>query len=433
MQRRYYLDEHRFILVSAGRRSRKTLIGKRKQLLKAIRQPETRWFYGAPTYGQAKKIFWDSLKKDTFEFWACRPSESELEITLVNGSTLHIIGLDKPMRIEGQVWHGCHITEFPNLKPDAWEANIRPALADTGGSAILDGVPEMGASWYRDMAKFAAGGNIPTTLPSVGATGESEDKEWAFYSWFSSDVLDAKEIESARRTFDPRLFKQEYEGSFETLEGLVYYAFKADYWPKGNLDKTISYDHHLPLYIGMDFNVSPMTAIIAQVHGDEVHVIKGYHLKNSNTKLLTERIIADYPKTSTFYVTPCQSSSARQTVAELGITDLRILQSIMTNAHKICNIIKRSKNPPIRNRTNAANSKLCTADGTRKVRIYPDDAGCKELIKDFESLTYLEGTSNIDLSEKMRGHISAAFDYFIERHWPVLATNYEVERGDLIV
>ena len=35
-----------------------------------------------------------------------------------------VVGFDKPERVEGQPWHGGHISEFPNLKPRAWKENI---------------------------------------------------------------------------------------------------------------------------------------------------------------------------------------------------------------------------------------------------------------------------------------------------------------------
>ena len=49
VQINYYHDEHRFIIVTAGRRSRKTLIGQRKVLLEALKYENRRYFLGAPT------------------------------------------------------------------------------------------------------------------------------------------------------------------------------------------------------------------------------------------------------------------------------------------------------------------------------------------------------------------------------------------------
>ena len=118
----------RFPLVPAGRRSGKTERFKRFLVKQAFKIPGM-YFAAAPTHAQAKKIFWDDLK--AFSLSAAherRPSESDLIIYLPNGSEIHVIGLDKPQRIEGIPWTGGGIDEFADVKPESWEANIYPAL-----------------------------------------------------------------------------------------------------------------------------------------------------------------------------------------------------------------------------------------------------------------------------------------------------------------
>jgi hypothetical protein len=426
IQRRYYHDEtHRFQLVGAGRRSRKTLIARRKTLLRALDGPEGgRYFHGAPTRDQAKKIFWNDLKRYTLGFREDF-SDGELWVRLRGGTEIHVIGLDKPARIEGQPWNGCHITEIADIKPDSWNLNIRPVLADTNGWAILDGVPEMGNVWYRDLAKSVCGGVIPPTVPLDGAFGNCEEwKEWCYYSWFSSDVLNENEMAELRKTYDPKVFRQEFEGAFETLEGQVYYGFNADYYPHGNLDKDAVYDKNLPVYLFMDFNVSPMTALLCHVKvaksgenqgKQEVHVFHGYHLENSNTKSLITRILTEWPQTRSYVVVSCQSGSSRQTVADIAMTDRRIIKNELAAAGKACQMGHRSRNPAIMSRIHAVNSML----SHNRVRINPEPHGCKMLIKDLEGLTFKAGTSDVDKSNPMMEHISSALGYGIERYWPI--------------
>ena len=121
IQRRLLLDDkHRFFIVPSGRRSRKSLIAKWKLRQHAIENPG-RYFHGAPTRDQAKKIFWKQLKQSLSLLGLIKHvNESELTVTIraVNNqeSEICVVGLDRPERIEGQPWHGCHITEFNNLK-----------------------------------------------------------------------------------------------------------------------------------------------------------------------------------------------------------------------------------------------------------------------------------------------------------------------------
>ncbi|MEE4462652.1 terminase family protein, partial [Azotobacter chroococcum] len=112
----------RFPLVPAGRRSGKTERFKRF-LVKQASAVHGIYFAAAPTHDQAKKIFWDDLKAFTLSCThSRRPSESDRIIYMESGSEIHVIGLDKPQRIEGIPWTGGGIDEFADIKPDAWEA-----------------------------------------------------------------------------------------------------------------------------------------------------------------------------------------------------------------------------------------------------------------------------------------------------------------------
>lgn len=423
IQKKYYQDNHhRFIVVSAGRRSRKTLIGKRKLLLRAIAQDNKRFFHAAPTRQQAKQIFWAGLKKDTaiFRRYAKAPNETDLYITLDNGTEIHVIGLDKPERMEGQPWHGGHITEVADIKAHAWDENIRPVLADTKGWCILDGVPDKTKVAHKNLAKRACGGVFPKTVAKKGAYKENDkNPEWAYYSWFSSDVLDQDEINTLQSNTDPITFRQEYEGSYEEISGLPYYAFDDTPFPLGNLCSDIHYNVKKPIIMGFDFNVDPMTAVVGQcnrVDGiQRLELIQGYQLRNSNTKSLCEKILIEFCDTQTFFLTPCQSSIARQTVADIGVTDLRIIKDIFHTYNKNLIICKRTKNPKIIDRINATNSLLYN----KKLIVKSDAPGLNFLINDWEQITWKEGTSDLDLRNKMLGHISAALDYVVEYHFPI--------------
>jgi len=118
----------RFPLVPAGRRSGKTERFKRF-LVKEANRITGQYFAAAPTHDQAKKIFWNDLLKFTLSVTHKKqPNISERIIYMNNGSEIHVLGLDKPQRIEGIPWTGGGIDEFADLKPEAWEANIYPAL-----------------------------------------------------------------------------------------------------------------------------------------------------------------------------------------------------------------------------------------------------------------------------------------------------------------
>lgn len=366
---------------------------------------------GAPTRAQAKDIFWTG-RFSGLQMILPRPlisaeSHSDLWVRLPNGAEIHVVGLDKPQRIEGQPWDGCLITEMADVKPTAWGLNIRPVLADTGGFAILDGVPE-GRDWYYDMAVRAAGGVIPATRPMLGAHAENlEDPEWAFYSWYSADVLTAAEIEALKGELDERTYRQEMEGSFEGEEGRAYYAFGT-----GNL---IADSPMKPpqVHVGMDFNVDPMTAVLCDVSGDTVTQYDEAYLRHSNTYEMVKHLIEVKglnPELTTIY--PDSTGGAESSNATAS--DLRILKNagFKVRAHPA--------NPRQRDRLAAVNTRCKSTNGTIRFFIQHH---CKKTINDLNKVQVMPD-GRLDKTQKDTGltHISDGLGYLIAYLFPIKKT-----------
>ena len=404
IQVQYYRDQHRFIVNPAGRRSRKTLIGRRKLFNKALTEPG-RYFHGAPTYKQAKDIFWEGLKKDSRLLLKSK-SESDLVVRLLNGSEIHIIGLDKPERIEGQEWHGCHITEFGNLKGiEAWNSNIRPVLSDTNGWALLDGVPE-GRNFYYDVALRSCGGIIPESLHGVGSYGESGD--WAYYHWFSSDVLNAEEIATVKEELDERTFRQEYEGSFESYEGLAYKEFGVH-----NLDSSLIEDTKKGsiVSVGMDFNVDPMTATLGHIKGDSYDQFGEIWLNNSNTFEMRDALLERFTYPYRVVIYPDSTGKAENSNATKS--DLAILEDAGFT------IMAHPGNPRQKDRINNVNSFLKDRDVNTKYKVNPKT--CPKTINDLNKKESLpDGRLDKNQEKTMQiGHMSDALGYLISYNFPI--------------
>jgi len=395
IQKRFYKDKHRFIVVSAGRRARKSLIAKRKVFKDALSQPNTNWFHAAPTYGQAKRIFWNDLL-DYSQMFRVDQNKTDLWVQLVNGSKIWVVGLDRPERMEGTPWHGGHITEYGNIKPGIWDGNIRPLFADTNGSCILDGVPE-GRNHYYDRALYAAGGALPEILPLVGGYAEHpEDTDWCYYCWFSSDVLNEKEIESIKKDCDERTFRQEYQGSFENYEGLAYWNFgQYNIQPFDYLDGAT-------IHIGMDFNVDPMTAALCHIDNGKVRQFDEIYLKNSNTYEMVNYIKDRYP-VHKCVIYPDSTADSRSSNATR--TDIEIL----TKAGFI--VYAFASNPLQKNRINRTNSYFKTMTGDIR---YEVDKRCVKTIRDFNRVEALpDGRLNKAQESQGLVHISDAIGYLI--------------------
>jgi hypothetical protein len=412
-------EEHRFIVNPSGRRSRKTKIGKARTLVRALRHAEHRYFCGAPTRPQAKAIFWEWLKYETRRLRSQAPNETELSVRLLNGTEVHVVGLDRAARIEGQPWNGCHITEFPNLKKGVWAENIRPVLSDTLGWAYLDGVPDVdGNPDWHELCLYACGGTIPETIPGIGAYAENpQDPAWAYYHWFSSDVLPPTEIRDAQREMDEDTFKQEYEGSFHRRGGLAYYPFGSE-----NLRPTKD-DKSRPLIFALDFNYDPMSSCVCQEYLEAdgsitVEVLASYAFQDCDTDAACERVIEEFGENREYVIYPdpaCQSRNAHGS----GKSDLILIRQAFQRvaaARGSFQVKVRPAHPRRKDRMNSVNARIKSAAGER--RLFLDPERCKTLIKDFNRVTRDE-VLNDNYADPKIGHVSSAIGYYLEYRFPL--------------
>lgn len=409
-QYRLWTSPYRFKTVPAGRRSGKTELAKRRVVKAALRGTSfegARFFAAAPTYNQAKRIYWNDLKLLVpRSMLRNRPSESELVINFVNGSSIHVIGMDQPARIEGSPWDGGILDEFGNMKPETWGANVRPALADRNGWCWLIGVPE-GRNHYYDVDHRA----------KADTSGE-----WSSFHWKSSDILPPEEIAAARRDLDELTFQQEYEGSFINFEGRAYYPFQ---------DAThcapLAYDRALPLTLCFDFNVEPGVAVVCQeqklpsgVTG--TGVIGEVHIpRNSNTPAVCRKIAADWGEHAGHVRLYGDATGGARGSARVQGSDWDLVRAELRPVFgDRVDVRVPPANPSERSRVNAVNTRLRSGDGTIKLMV--DPAKAPNVVRDLEGVRLLAGGSG-EIDKRIDGrltHLSDALGYYIVKEFPVL-------------
>jgi hypothetical protein len=381
-------DTHRFICVVAGRRFGKTHLSIR-QLCRHARQPDSTVWYVAPTYRQAKQIVWRKLKNKLQDLrWSKRVNESELSIELKNGSIISLKGADNADSLRGVGLDYLVMDEFADIDPEAWYEVLRPTLADKEGGALFIGTPKGLGNWAHDLY------NMPTEQP----------EQWASYQYTTIDGGNVKleEIEAARKDLDERTFRQEFLATFETYAGRIYYAFDR----KLNVHTIEPIDTSV-IHIGIDFNIDPMSAVIAVRLKDTLYVIDEIRMFSSNTQELVAEIQARYPK-SKVWAYPDPASRQRKTSAG-GLTDLTILQ----NAGFIVKC--PTSHTPVRDRINAVNSRLKDSTGVRHLYFAPF---VKYTIEGLERQTYKEGTVQPD-KDSGYDHQMDALGYMVDYLFPV--------------
>src|SRR5262249_12825807 len=133
----------------------------------------------------------------------------------------------------------------------------------------------------------------------------------------------------------------------------------------------------LPLLWALDFNVDPMSSVIAQTDGRTVWVLDEIYLRDASTKNACEEFVQRYPKHDAGVVIYGDSSAfQRQTT---GSTDYQVIQEYSrVNSDLRRSLEIRPANPAVRDRINMMNRQLRTASGEIGMVI---DPRCKELIR----------------------------------------------------
>lgn len=399
-QLRLWRDNHRFKVIPAGRRSGKTELAKRRLIEHLFRKTwhrePGRYFAAAPTRDQAKRIWWQDLLDLMKPGWKPIISASELKIRTPKGAELHVIGLDRPQRMEGVSWDGGVIDEYADCRPGTFDAHIRPALADRRGWLWLIGVPDVDGPAQVEYERFYC------------LASNCEDPEWAVFHWASADILPAEEIASAKRRMDPRLFEQEMLGKFVLAGGRAFTDFDAKLHVR-----EVEYDPDLPICWSLDFNIDPMCSGIVQHRAGVVNVLDELVLPDTKTDsavtAFLQRLAERGWKPEQVNLYGDATGNARDSTS--GTSDWIIVKNRLSAIAGLTftDLVPRS-NPAIKETINAINAKLRSADGAVSLHI---DPRCARLIEDFRNALW--PSPNLLHDE----HSLAWLRYFVQRAYPI--------------
>jgi hypothetical protein len=380
-QSEVFYSKKRFRVLVAGRRFGKSYLACIELFTKALERPGETFFYCAPTYRMAKDIAWKVLKKIIPREFIRSKNETDLKLELINESTIELKGTENAMALRGRSLSGVVLDEAAFMESAVWFEVIRPALADKQGWALFISTPDGTASWFYDMWCY-----VP----------EDESGDWQrwCYTTIEGGNVPPAEVEAARAQLDTRTFRQEFEASFENLSGLVAISFS-----DANIDPDVKDIPILPLLLGVDFNVDPMSGVCAVKDGDTLYVFDEIMLTGGATTWdFADEVINRYGVERRVVACPDPTGGARKT-AGVGATDHNILRKSGFN-------VQTPRSPwKIRDKITAVNTALLDASGVRRCYIHPR---CKELIKSLRTLTYTTGTG---LPNKNLG-VDHAFDAF---------------------
>jgi phage terminase large subunit len=207
-------------------------------------------------------------------------------------------------------------------------------------------------------------------------------------------------------SYDAKFFEQEALGEYLNVQsGAVYGAFK-----RSRNIREVEVDTRLPLYWALDFNVDPMSSIVAQKDGEEIRVVDEVVLSRASTLQACEEFHGRYPNHQAGIVVYGDASGQRLQTA--GTTDYQMIKEYFRQtAYRNLKFRVPPSNPSIRERVALVNAKLFSADEEVRLLVHPR---CTGLVADLEEVTFKPDSSIIDKEkDSKRTHLSDALGYLI--------------------
>jgi len=387
----------RHIALSGGSRSGKSFLFMYAVIVRACKYRSRHCIFRLNFNHIKRSIVMDTLPKVmdlAFPNLKYNFNKTDYFMQFPNGSQIFFAGLDSGERVEkvlGQEFSTLWFNEISQIPYSSVQMALT-RLAEKNGlkkKVYYDMNPSTKTHW-----------SYPLFIKKLNPIDREPLKNPDNYKYFQMNPIDNLEnldeeyielLESLPEKERLRFLKGEFN---DESDGQVYYEFRRD-------------DHVTPtaiqmpgsLFIGMDFNVNPMTAVIASIVNDEIHIFDECFLENSDTP----KMAAELDKRNYIgQVIPDSTAKRRQTS---GLSDFKILED---SGQKIV----PTKNPFVTDRVNNINRLL----KDNRIKINPK---CRKLINDLEMVSW----KNNDLDQKtdpMLTHISDALGYLAWNLFPIV-------------
>lgn len=210
------------------------------------------------------------------------------------------------------------------------------------------------------------------------------------YSFENASNLAPEWLQELEKFRGTRIWDQEVmAGILELKEGLVYPSFGRLLYPAGNVDEGVrDPGGDVPILVGMDFNVDPMSAVVGVRQRDEFWCLHSLEIGSSNTEETALEIKRMFPGRK-LIVCPDPAGNSRSTKGAIGETDFTILRRLGFTVRAPVQA------PAVEDRVNNTEAMLLQRfigeDGhtvvrtRRRVRIHPR---CTALIRGLKGLKY---------------------------------------------
>lgn len=398
----------RFRVGAFGRQSGKSTYAINELAKTAWENPGTIHWFVSPTHEQAKIQY----RRLVGMLWPCREillkkNQSELRLKFINQSEISFKSGEVGQNLRGATLNSVIIDEVRDQPSDLWSMVLRPMLTTTKGRASFISTPN-GFDQFYDMAQM-----------------HKTDSEWSFFSAPSTcnPLFTQNEFEAARKSMSEAVFAQEILAEFRDLTaGKAYLNFgphniQVESPFTSGLDRVNQY---LPIHVGLDFNLSPMSWNLAQKKGDHLHFFDEISLIGSHTQEAA-RVLIEKVKDHKLGIILCGDATANASQrAAAGQSDYDILCQMLDSAGVRWMNLTPESNPRVKDRVNTMNARLKSATGSVHITINPES--CPKLVKDLERVVWKVGSDTAILdpgSDRMLTHMSDGAGYLVCQVLPI--------------
>lgn len=405
----YFTSRRPFTLFCAGVGTGKSFIGAEKAKRYTEDYPSAIGFIGANTHKQLTqttlKTFFKRLDQLNISYvFNKRPPRSwrvkskfpthEGIITRRNGAQIWTRPLTNYDDIRGQELGWAWLDETRDTKCEAFKV-LMGRMRDKNGPRSIDiTTTPNGFDWLYD--SFAGDKILKDSLLIQASSDENKDN------------LPDGYIEMMLDGYDDQFAKQEIGGEFVNMgEGQCYYSFNRN----KNVSSEAQDDGYSKIIVGMDFNVSPMTAVVGRLQGAALIWFDEITMNRANTEDMANEITNRYTnwRQRQIKIYPDATGGAGKTASRGNYrSDHAILKQIF--GHESVHGAK--SNPRQRDRITAVNAKFHHCDMVLNPKM-------KKTISSLEKTKYKDG-SKFEIDKKADcEHWSDALGYPVFRLFPI--------------
>lgn len=408
-QAEFLADPHRYKVLNWGRRSGKSVGVWNKVLLEGMLR-QGLYYIIAPTYKQAKSIYWRDICKRYKDDEFMEFNEQELSITfkhlsgiimpttagdmVINHDTslpptrIELKGADNPDSLRGTGLCGAVLDEYAFMPEGkyVYDTILRPALADKNGWCIFISTPNGIYNHFYDIVQTAL-----------------SDPDRYFYSHATAQdnpYFDDEEFDEARKEYEKEgkldQFNQEWMAEFTNPTQLVYGMFDRDVHTFSTMDEMpVGGSHCLTVDFGM---TDPTAALFVLIdYSGTWWVYDEVYQSDLN---LDQLVYALRDKMGDTRFTRILGDGA----ARFEIESLRKRRFAITAAKKGADSIS--------NGIKELRSLLTVREGTGKPKLFVKKS-CKSTIREFMSYSFLQDAFGevTNLAEDKNNHAMDALRY----------------------